>query len=63
MSFVRRKVIVKMNAGVFTQTSDQRVTTRVVSRAKITDRGRRMESIVKITREEKRGYSAQMGSA
>jgi hypothetical protein len=59
MSFVRRKTIVKRNAGVSTQISDQMVATRVVSRTKITDRGRRMESIAKIAREEKRGHSAQ----
>jgi hypothetical protein len=46
---------------VFTQTSDQRVATRVVSRAEITDRGRGMESIVKIAREKRREkrYSTQ----
>jgi hypothetical protein len=39
VSFVRRKIIIKKNAGVSTQTFDQRVATRVVSREKIIDRG------------------------
>jgi hypothetical protein len=51
VSFIRRKVIVKKNADVSTQTSDQMVATRVILRLEIADRGRGMESIVKIARE------------
>jgi hypothetical protein len=51
VSFVRRKTIVKRNVGVSTQTSDQMVATRVVSWSEIADRGRGMESIMKIARE------------
>jgi hypothetical protein len=63
VSFARRKSIIKRNAGVSTQTSNQRVATKVVSWAKILDRGTKMESIAKITREEKKGYSTQIGLA
>jgi hypothetical protein len=45
VSFVRRKAIIKKN---------QRVATRVVSRAEIIDRGRSMESIAKIAREKRK---------